>query len=104
LWRRRYIENALEQSKEKKCSVIRFEGMNADQYAPGILNIQKYRNNLTEESLSQIKRDLEVEHGIVVKLVRKPLSLRLCIPFYLTSDELNRVIGALNLSFAKYGV
>ncbi len=98
---RRYFEASIQ--KARSVRVVAYPGVPADCLAPGIVNVQGKRGDLGLTSLATVRDALEDKHRIVAKLIERPTSVRLCLPFYLTLREVERVVQALDDSFAAVG-
>ena len=94
---RAYLENGA--TSTSAFSVLRFPNIQADMVAPGTINVQGHPYTLSEESLHRVRDMLEEKYQVIVKVVSKPLSLRLCVPFYLGLAECERVVRALQSAF-----
>ena len=67
----------------------------------GILNVQRKGTRFSLHELRDARERLEREHFVVTKVVSDPLSLRLCIPFYLRFDEVQTAIRAVDRVFSQ---
>lgn len=69
--------------------------------APGIANVRKKGRGVTYPALLEARNSLERRFDVVTKVVTSPLSLRLCLPFYLRYEELESAVSALNKVFSE---
>lgn len=69
--------------------------------APGIANVQKKGRALSHSALLEVRNNLERRFDVVTKVVLSPLSLRLCLPFYLRYEELESAVSAIDKVFSE---
>lgn len=90
--------------KSYNFEVIVPSNVSEDFIAPGIVNIQRKTRLLPKDALDRVRDSLERDKNIIVKVVPRPLSLRLCLPFYLEEYELERLVKALDAAFGTRGL
>jgi len=69
--------------------------------APGMFLVQAAEQALDAYELKQVQQRLREEFGVVVKTVARPLpgvacAFRICLPFYLTEEEISQIAVKLN--------
>lgn len=69
--------------------------------SPGILNIQRKGAALELPQLENARNELERRSEVVTKVVSFPVSLRICLPFYLRVEEMKFALKAIDTAFAR---
>lgn len=88
----------------KQFEIISFPGIAAEEIAPGLLNVQKKVNPLNYPAIKRLRDLLEEDYSIVTKDISAPVSLRLCLPFYLSRLDVDRLVTSLDDAFLRVSV